>query len=227
MTSLGINYQHHHWPFWYSRATWVNPETPTPQLAYLSTPEGRQTQGLDCSNFSSWNYNRAFGFWLNSTVSQQAVQTSVTVDWLTGANKTMTAQTVLANPAAVYLTDPTDSTSRVRSKDQVIDYLNRILQPGDLIYISGTETMNSPTDSNLPQAQHVITWLNNNSASAPLHYVGLDVDGKVPPNPPSSSTQREVNRSMPSVRPIRTGYRSANLMKPPGMSPTSSRSPAG
>jgi hypothetical protein len=90
---------------------------------------------------------------------------------------------VLANPAAVYLTDPSDPNSQLRSKDQVIDYLNSILQPGDLIYISGNNTMSEHQSDNLPQAQHVITWLNNNSASNPLHYVDLDTNGTRPPNP--------------------------------------------
>lgn len=183
MTSLGVNYQHHHWPFWYSPESLANLPSPAPQINYLSTPEGRQTQGLDCSNFSSWNYNRAFGFWLESSVSQQALQSSATVDWLTGVDKTITAQSVLANPAAVYLTDPSDPNSQLRSKDQVIDYLNSILQPGDLIYISGNNTMSEHQSDNLPQAQHVITWLNNNSASNPLHYVDLDTNGTRPPNP--------------------------------------------
>ena len=183
ITSLGVNYQHHYWPFWYSPESLASLPSPLPQINYLSTPEGRQTQGLDCSNFSSWNYNKAFGFRLNSSVSQQALQTTATVDWLTGVNNTITAQTVLANPAEVYLTDPSNPDSPMRSKDQVIDYLNHVLRPGDLIYISGSTTMQEPLSDELPAAQHVITWLNNNSAASPIHYVNLDVDGATPPNP--------------------------------------------
>jgi hypothetical protein len=184
MASMGINYQHHYSPLWYDPNSWTSPETPTPQLSWLTSPEGRQTQGLDCSNFSSWNYNMAFGFWLESSVSNQAVQTTVNVDWLTGTSKTLTSTPVAASPADIYLINPSDPTnSPKRSKDQVIDYLNKILKPGDLLYIAGKPLIDDPTPSTAPEVTHVITWVNDNSEGAPLRFVELNDGGSAPPNP--------------------------------------------
>ena len=168
MSSLAINYQHHYSPLWYSPDSWTPNQTPTPQLSYLTTPEGRQTQGLDCSNFSSWNYNLAFGLRLDSAVSAQAQTTSTTVDWLTGA-PTLTAD-VVAEAKNIYR----DANNNKRDKDAVIDHLNDILLPGDLLYIAGTPVNTDPGSATPADAKHVITWINNNRARDPLTFVSLN-----------------------------------------------------
>jgi hypothetical protein len=84
LSNMGIDYQHHYSPFWYSPASWSSAQEPTPQRSFEPVPPGRQTQGLDCTNFTSWYYNLAFGFWLNSATPAQATQASVEVSWLPG-----------------------------------------------------------------------------------------------------------------------------------------------
>lgn len=202
LTSMAINYQHHYSPLWYSALSWTNEQTPTPQLSYLTTPEGRQTQGLDCSNFSSWNYNLAFGMRLDSSVSEQAQITSVDVDWLTGESTTLQADVV--KTAKDIYRDPSGAS---RSKDQVISYLNSILEPGDLLYIAGTAVDKDPDAATPAEAKHVITWLNDNASSDPLRFVELVGD----PSPKKafiidstgSESSNELGQSYPNGVQIR------------------------
>lgn len=59
---LNYPYQHHHIPDWNPPDDWL----------WKPVGEGRNTKGLDCSNFSSFVYNQAFGIKPNSDVRRQA-----------------------------------------------------------------------------------------------------------------------------------------------------------
>lgn len=64
---IGLPYQHHHIPDWDPPADW-----PWKQVAY-----GRNSKGLDCSDFSSWVYNYGLGVHINSDVQKQAATTEI------------------------------------------------------------------------------------------------------------------------------------------------------
>jgi cell wall-associated NlpC family hydrolase len=59
---IGLPYQHHHIPDWDPPANW-----PWKHVAY-----GRNSKGLDCSNFTSWVYNYGLGIKFNSAIGGQA-----------------------------------------------------------------------------------------------------------------------------------------------------------
>jgi hypothetical protein len=83
---------------------------------------------MDCSNTTSWNYDLAFGIWLNSGIAEQSKQQHATGSWLNGAElqheTVATATDIYGNDGSASATD-------------VITGLNKILQPGDIIYLSG------------------------------------------------------------------------------------------
>lgn len=193
IASLGINYQHQHSPLWFSPESWTRELTPTPQLTFAPTVEGRKTQGLDCSNFSSWNYNNAFGFWLNSGIAEQAQETEVNVDWLTGAKTSLKAQ-VVATAEDIY--------SKRTKPGKVISYLNELLRPGDLIFLSADPVINNPASANPANAVHVITWVNNNSDDEHLKFVSLPEGVK-----PTKSTTKK-----PAFIIDSTGSESSNYL---------------
>jgi len=192
MASLAINYQHHYSPFWYSPDSWTPELTPTPQFSYLTTPEGRQSQGLDCSNFSSWNYNNAFGIRLESSVAKQAQAREVTVDWLTGGPATLQTK-VVATATEIYRDG--GSSGHISTHDEVIDYLNRNLQSGDLLYINGTHLDQDPSSANPADATHVITWVNDNSAQHPLSFVHLPEATLSSPSSPSQAQPQNPSQT--------------------------------
>lgn len=59
---IGLPYQHHHIPDWDPPPSW-----PWKQVAY-----GRNSKGLDCSDFTSWVYNYGLGIKPNTGIQQQA-----------------------------------------------------------------------------------------------------------------------------------------------------------
>ncbi|MBS1989301.1 MAG: C40 family peptidase [Cyanobacteria bacterium SZAS LIN-3] len=59
---IGLPYQHHHIPDWDPPANW-----PWKEVAY-----GRQSRGIDCSDFTSWLYNYGLGIKLTTDVHKQA-----------------------------------------------------------------------------------------------------------------------------------------------------------
>ena len=59
---IGYPYQHHHIPDWSPPASW-----PWLKVAY-----GRNSKGIDCSNFSSFCFNYALGIKLDTGIRQQA-----------------------------------------------------------------------------------------------------------------------------------------------------------
>lgn len=64
---IGLPYQHHHIPSWNPPEGW-----PWKQVAY-----GKNSPGIDCSNFSSFNYNYGLGIKLDTGIKQQAERTAV------------------------------------------------------------------------------------------------------------------------------------------------------
>lgn len=72
---LGYPYQHHHIPDWEPPENWP----------WMRVGEGRNTKGLDCSNFSSFVYNIAFGLKINSDVRRQAEQLKIPIGGREGA----------------------------------------------------------------------------------------------------------------------------------------------
>jgi cell wall-associated NlpC family hydrolase len=63
----GYGYQHHHIPDWHPPADW-----PWQQVA-----SGHNGKGVDCSNFTSFVYNQAFGIKPSSAIKKQAEQEEV------------------------------------------------------------------------------------------------------------------------------------------------------
>lgn len=63
-TYIGLPYQHHHIPDWEPPPSW-----PWKQVAY-----GRNSKGVDCSDFTSWVYNYGLGIKLSTGIRQQANQ---------------------------------------------------------------------------------------------------------------------------------------------------------
>lgn len=64
---IGLPYQHHHIPDWQPPSDW-----PWKPVAY-----GRNSKGLDCSDFTSWCYNYGLGIKFTSNVKKQAELTQV------------------------------------------------------------------------------------------------------------------------------------------------------
>jgi len=64
---IGYEYQHHHIPDWSPPAGWP----------WQHCCAGHNGKGVDCSNFSGWNYNWALGIHLNTDIHKQAERASV------------------------------------------------------------------------------------------------------------------------------------------------------
>ena len=61
---IGYQYQHHHVPDWDPPESWP----------WNECCGARHGKGLDCSNFSGWNYNWALGIHLNTDIHKQAAR---------------------------------------------------------------------------------------------------------------------------------------------------------
>jgi cell wall-associated NlpC family hydrolase len=59
---IGRDYQHHHIPDWNPPKDWPWKQCCT----------GHNSPGIDCSNFSSWNYNWALGMHMSSAIGAQS-----------------------------------------------------------------------------------------------------------------------------------------------------------
>lgn len=64
---IGLPYQHHHIPDWDPPRDW-----PWKPVAY-----GRNSKGVDCSDFSSWCYNYGLGIKMSTGVKRQANVTEI------------------------------------------------------------------------------------------------------------------------------------------------------
>ncbi len=63
----GYRYQHHHIPDWDPPADWP----------YKASPLGRQSKGVDCSNFTAFVYNVGLGLKPSGDIKEQAAMTEV------------------------------------------------------------------------------------------------------------------------------------------------------
>ena len=98
---IGIPYQHHHIPNWDPPTDW-----PWKKVAY-----GRNSKGVDCSNFSSFYYNFGLGLKLDTGIRTQAERQTVRGP---GGRGVLRVE---------------------RIEKRQYDDLVRLLEPGDLLYI--------------------------------------------------------------------------------------------
>jgi cell wall-associated NlpC family hydrolase len=135
---IGYEYQHHHVPDWNPPADWP----------WNSCCAGKQGKGVDCSNFSGWNYNWALGIHLTTDVHKQAAET--------------TARTSEGEVRAEVIKRPAGS------PDESYAELCKTLKPGDLLYI---------TDDKQTHVSHVIMWLGDCASSPDGTPLVLDSTG--------------------------------------------------
>ena len=117
---IGYAYQHHHVPDWNPPADWP----------WKHCCAGRNGKGVDCSNFSGWNYNWALGIHLNTDVHKQAARAQAP-----SSHGDVHAE-VIARPEG-------------KAKEWY-DTLARSLRAGDLLYIR-----NKSRD----HVSHVVMWV--------------------------------------------------------------------
>jgi hypothetical protein len=122
---IGYNYQHHHIPDFNPYAS--QPSWPASNPAVLVN---YPTPGIDCSDFSSWNYNFGLGIVLNTAVPEQGLTT--TPIYYGQGGSAVTAVAVVPKGAGLTFQQLCDT-----------------LVAGDLLYINNTEGTVS----------HVIMWL--------------------------------------------------------------------
>lgn len=67
LRQIGVSYQYHHLPDWDPPADWPG----------LEVGRGHNARGIDCSNFTTFVYNRALGLKPNSAIGKQAELTRV------------------------------------------------------------------------------------------------------------------------------------------------------
>ena len=198
LSNMGINYQHHYSPFWYSPASWQSALESTQQQSFQPAPQGRQTQGLDCTNFTSWMYNLSFGFWLNSATPSQATLSSVNVGWSPGT--TLEVYSV-KTAQEIYKSAKTD--------DEIIALLNENLQPGDILYLHGSPVDADPKEFGLESASHAIVWLNDNSKGSDFQFVSLPSQSS---STQSSSDAGGQQEPAPAFVIDSTGSESSNFL---------------
>jgi hypothetical protein len=100
----GYHYQHHHVPDWDPPADWP----------YKESPLGKQSKGMDCSNFTSFAYNLGLGF------------------KPTGATKEQSEMTEVPGPGE----GRTTKVTRIEKPATHADFA-RTLKTGDLLFICG------------------------------------------------------------------------------------------
>lgn len=100
----GYRYQHHHVPDWDPPADWP----------YKESPSGKQGKGLDCSNFTAFVYNLAFGLKPSGATKAQAEMTEVPGP---GENRTSKVLRI--------------------EKPETHEDFGHLLKTGDLIFIKG------------------------------------------------------------------------------------------
>ena len=117
---IGYEYQHHHIPDWNPPAGWP----------WKHCCAGRNGRGVDCSNFSGWNYNWALGIHLNTDIHKQAERATARTEH--GAVQARVIRRPEGKPAEWY------------------DSLVAELRPGDLLYIA---------NKSRSHVTHVIMWV--------------------------------------------------------------------
>lgn len=125
---LGYTYQHHHIPDFNPYAS--QPTWPASNPAVLVN---YPTAGVDCSDFSSWNYNFGLGIVLSTGVLAQGL-TTTPIHYGAGGSPVTATAVVPAGAGLTY--------------QQLCD----ALEPGDLLYINGSV-------GGVTEVTHVIMWL--------------------------------------------------------------------
>lgn len=97
----GLSYQHHHIPDWRPPENWP----------WLHVGRGKNEQGVDCSNFTSFAYNLALGIKLNGEIVTQSRQQTIGV---------------IGGP---------DAHARRIERPESWEGFRQTLRPGDLLYI--------------------------------------------------------------------------------------------
>jgi hypothetical protein len=167
-SEIGIDYQHHY------TANWL----PTQGSIWnLTSTVGYQSEGIDCTNFTSYCYDDALGITMNSDTGQQALISP------TNPNGTIIPESL---SGAVSITTITHWSSYADLVSQ--------LQPGDILFIHG-----NPADRS--QVTHAITWLgmygvDKNGKGVPLI---IDATGNAPEHVNSNN---QVIREGVQIRPF-------------------------
>jgi cell wall-associated NlpC family hydrolase len=117
---IGYQYQHHHVPDWHPPGDWP----------WKRCCAGHNGKGIDCSNFSGWNYNWALGIHLNTDVHKQAAARSAR------ASGGEAHAQVIHRPAG--------------DNREWYEALVRELRAGDLLYIR---------NKSRTKVSHVIMWV--------------------------------------------------------------------
>lgn len=151
MKYIGYDYQHHHVPDW-------NP-APYSWPQWISVSLGHNGNGIDCSDFSAWNYNFGLGVKLITAVADQAATTALSAP----DGSPLTAQTLL----------------QVASSSTPVDYetLCQTLVTGDLLYIRGLPEESAPGTG----ITHVIMWVGDVGQSPNDVPLILDSHDNAPP----------------------------------------------
>ncbi len=151
MKYIGYDYQHHHVPDW-DPAPYNWPQ-------WISVSLGHNGNGIDCSDFSAWNYNYGLGVKLITAVANQAATTALTAP----DGSPLTAQTLLQ---ATSSTTPVDYAT-----------LKQTLVTGDLLYIRGEPSKSAPGTG----ITHVIMWVGDIGQSPDGTPLILDSHDNAPP----------------------------------------------
>lgn len=165
---IGTNYQHHHIPDW----------NPTGWPKWLPVSLGHNGPGIDCSNFSSWNYNFGLGLKLETSVSGQASSTTFELP------NNQTGQIEVVTQV---------STSEPANYEELLN----TLKTGDLLYIRA-RSKGTPGEG----ISHVIMWVGdvgNSPDNIPLIIDSHDN------KPPVSDSNDVVIPAGVHLRPFRQG----------------------
>lgn len=148
---IGYDYQHHHVPDW-------NP-APHNWPQWVSVSLGHNGNGIDCSDFSAWNYNYGLGVKLITAVANQAATTRLNAP----DGSPLNAQTLLQATSSA---TPVDYTT-----------IKQTLVTGDLLYIRGMPSKSAPGTG----VTHVIMWVGNIGQSPDGTPLILDSHDNAPP----------------------------------------------
>ncbi len=123
---VGFQYQHHHIPDW----------MPPPDWPWTKTCASTNGRGVDCSNFTAFNYNWGLGIHLSCSITRQASESVVS-----SSHGKVTAE-VIRRPDG--------------EPDAWFDQLVKTLQPGDLLYIRSND---------MSKISHVVMWMGDAAVS--------------------------------------------------------------
>jgi hypothetical protein len=198
----GLDYQHHHSPFF-----GCSPYANDAGRRFSTVFAGRHTQGLDCSNMTSFIMLCSLGLHLSSAISEQAEQLSGDLNPPTpsarGTNKAAGVPKLYAQ--RLPLPQPA-----VEGPPIPFDVLASTLKPGDLLYLQ-KGGKGAPRDKPIG---HVILWIGSslgrrlvkNSSGGSVDYepchLFIDSHGG---GPPISDSNGLITPFGPALRELREG----------------------